>query len=453
MPWQQLVADVALEIDPATGLLAHREVVLTVPRQAGKTTLLLAVMVHRALRFGGPQTIQYVAQSRNAARRKWEDEHVPLLERSVFGKRNLFNVRRSNGAESIQWSNGSRHGIDAPTETASHGETLDLGVMDEAFAHEDDRVEQAMAPAMITRPAPQLWVVSTAGSGRSYYLYSKVLAGRAGVEEQSTTAYFEWSADDEDDPTDPATWARASPSLGHTVTEAAIRAEMERAERKGEFDLFERAYLNRWVDVPILDGSAAQVIPLELWDDCIDKRSKATGTRVFGVDLTPDRSTAAIVVVGDSERDGVHVETVEHRPGAGSDWIVGRLGDLLERWPTRHVAAHLAGPIGSLERELREVAGDRFVAVSDRELIQACGAFFDGIRDQRLIHIGDPPLRDALEGAARSTTGDAWRWSRRSSTTDISPLMAATAALFAHSIPDLEEPPADEAFVSMILGP
>ena len=32
MPWQQFVADVALEVDLSTGLLAYREVVLTVPR-------------------------------------------------------------------------------------------------------------------------------------------------------------------------------------------------------------------------------------------------------------------------------------------------------------------------------------------------------------------------------------------------------------------------------------
>ena len=49
MPWQQRVADTALEVDPGTGRLAYREVTLTVPRQSGKTTLILALAVHRAL--------------------------------------------------------------------------------------------------------------------------------------------------------------------------------------------------------------------------------------------------------------------------------------------------------------------------------------------------------------------------------------------------------------------
>ena len=44
MPWQRMVADVALELDPATGRLAYRQIGLTVPRQSGKTTLLEAIL-------------------------------------------------------------------------------------------------------------------------------------------------------------------------------------------------------------------------------------------------------------------------------------------------------------------------------------------------------------------------------------------------------------------------
>src|SRR3954469_329284 len=55
MPWQRHVADVALEVDPATGLLVYRKVGLLAPRQSGKTTELLSVMVHRALAFGQKQ--------------------------------------------------------------------------------------------------------------------------------------------------------------------------------------------------------------------------------------------------------------------------------------------------------------------------------------------------------------------------------------------------------------
>jgi hypothetical protein len=435
MPWQQHVADVALEYDDDTGLLCYREVDLAVPRQSGKTSLMLAVTVLRSTRFGPRQMITYTAQSRKAALAKWRDEHVVQLDKSPFKRRGAYEVRKSNGAESVLWRNGSMYGIDAPTETAGHGPVLDLGEIDEAHAHEDDRVEQALAPSMLTRRSAQLWVSSTAGTGRSKYWYRKVLAGRDNIDEPSSTAYFEWSASDDEDPQDPETWRRCMPALGHTVKEATVRAELARANRSGRLGLFERAYLNRWVEVPILDQEVVKVIPLEWFDACIDTQSKVTGGRVFAADVTPDRSTASIVVVGASSRGGVHVETVEHRPGVGTDWLVGRLQELTGKWPWTFVAAHLGGPIGSHEVALRAAFGERFRPITDGELAQACGSIHDGIRDKTLVHIGDPPLRAALDGAAKSDRGDNWRWSRKSSSVDISPLVGATVGWFVHALP------------------
>ena len=86
MPWQQHVADVALELDPTTGELFYEEVVITVPRQSGKTTLLLALMVWRCLlmarRLGVPQTVTYLAQSGKMARRKLERSFIPVLRKA-----------------------------------------------------------------------------------------------------------------------------------------------------------------------------------------------------------------------------------------------------------------------------------------------------------------------------------------------------------------------------------
>jgi phage terminase large subunit-like protein len=267
MPWQQHVADVAMEVDPATGLLAYREVVVTVPRQSGKTTLVLGFMVHRALGFALPQVITYTAQSRIKAREKWEDEHLPILEKSPL--KSLFRVRKTTGNEAILWRNGSRHGIESTTEKAGHGPTLDLGVIDEAFAHVDSRGEQAFKPAMITRPSPQLLVCSTAGTLKSVYLRGKVDAGRIRTDlgTAESVAYFEWSAPDESDPADPETWRACMPALGIVradgtgITEATIRAEFESMELPD----FRRAYLNQWLDnFP----EEWQTISPDAWDAC-----------------------------------------------------------------------------------------------------------------------------------------------------------------------------------------
>src|ERR1035437_7994862 len=70
MPWQRLVADVGLELLPGTMLPAYREVIVTVPRQSGKTSLVLAIEFQRALGWSELQRIAYSAQNGVEARRK-----------------------------------------------------------------------------------------------------------------------------------------------------------------------------------------------------------------------------------------------------------------------------------------------------------------------------------------------------------------------------------------------
>ncbi|MEV4222374.1 hypothetical protein [Nonomuraea sp. NPDC049725] len=149
MPWQRYVLDVALEIDPATGLCAHREVGLSVPRQQGKTQQILGLMLHRIAAWQR-QRVEYAAQTRGMARERFEDEFLVTMDGSSLASK--YRTRMSNGNEAIIWSRTrSKLGITANTEKAGHGPPLDLGVIDEAFAHEDDRLEQAFSPAMLTR--------------------------------------------------------------------------------------------------------------------------------------------------------------------------------------------------------------------------------------------------------------------------------------------------------------
>jgi hypothetical protein len=286
MPWQRQVADVAMELDPETGLLAYGEVDLSTPHQSGKTTLELAVLVHRCRTWARSRAL-YPAQSRIHAHKKWEAEHVATLKASEYAGE--FDPRRQRGDEAIRWHNGSLHGITAPGEKAGHSEVLDLAVVDEAWAHEDARLEQGLSPTMITRPQPQLWVVSTAGTHRSAYLRGKVERGRRGP--GSSVAYFQWSAPAGSDPGDPQTWWGCMPALGHTVTEARIRHEFERLHLPD----FCRAYLNWWPsEIP-----ADWLIVTEAdWRALADSDSVAVDPVAFAADVTPERTHAAIAVAG-----------------------------------------------------------------------------------------------------------------------------------------------------------
>jgi phage terminase large subunit-like protein len=160
MGWQQRVADVALEQND-DGRFAYRDVALTVPRQQGKSSLLLVIQMTRALASEN-QNVRYAAQHGAAARQKLIDDWLPALKKSPLSR--YFRPRLTSGHEALLFDNGSSIGLVASTEKSGHGSTVDLAVMDEAFAHPDARVEQSLRPAMLTRPNAQLWIVSTAGT-------------------------------------------------------------------------------------------------------------------------------------------------------------------------------------------------------------------------------------------------------------------------------------------------
>jgi phage terminase large subunit-like protein len=243
MPWQHEWNALVTELGP-DGRLVYRQGVLEVMRQQGKTVDLLSMMVTRGLRRPGTQ-IAYAAQTRLDARKRLLDSWWPRIKRSRLGPP-LIDVRRGSGSEALLFQNGSMLALISGTETSGHGDSLDLAVIDEAWAHQDDHVEQAVRPTLMTT-AGQLLVVSAAGTEKSPYFRAKVEDGRARAEMgvTDTACYVGYSFADDEDPADPATWRRRMPALGITVTEETVQADLELMG----LPEFRRAYGCQWPDV------------------------------------------------------------------------------------------------------------------------------------------------------------------------------------------------------------
>lgn len=411
MPWQRHVVDVAGELD-GDGTLWYRTVVLVVPRQQGKSTALNAVMTDRAL-AGVDVNVAYTAQDRSIAAERVVEQ---LFERQLARSRlsAFCRVRRTNGSERITFANGSRIIVTAPTDTAGHGFTLDTAVIDEAWAQTSMALPQAFGPAMVTVRGAQLWVVSTVGDGTDSLLQHFQQLGAATVDDpDSRVCYLEWSNLD-DDPYDPATWATCMPALGHTLTAAAVRADPLYGTAE-----FERAYLCRR---PRVEDAGA--IDANAWAACADPHATLVDPVTLAVDVAVDRNAAAIAAAATVGPVRV-VEIIDHRPGTG--WVVDRLAALAARWHPRRVLLDAAGPAGALLVDLERLRLP-VDPVTGREVAQACGAFVDDVVERRLRHLGQPSLDDAVAGARRWAVGDAFRWARRTSHADLSPLYAATLA-------------------------
>jgi phage terminase large subunit-like protein len=255
MPWQAMVARCALE--HAGGQLAYRNAAIGTPRQSGKSSLVLALIVHRMLATPS-QAVVYAGQTRLAARRKLFDVWWPKVRRSRLGE--LFTLDRATGAEALRCVNGSIMTLLSTDEGAGHGETLDLAVLDECWKLEAS-AEQAVRPAMATRANAQLWCLSTAGTERSVFWRGKVDQGRAVAQLGVTEGlyYAEWSATDDADVTDPAAWPAFMPALGHTITEETVAKDLAAMP----LPEWRRAYANQWPD-ETLEGWA--VISRDVWE-------------------------------------------------------------------------------------------------------------------------------------------------------------------------------------------
>jgi len=414
MPHQQRIYDVAFEIDPDTGVFAYREVIVTMMRQSGKTVLILPVELDRCLMWHERQRVIYTAQTGSDAREKLLTDQVPVIESSSMGSL-VRQVYRAKGEESIRFKNGSSIELAASSKDAGHGFTVDVGVLDECWADEDDRREQALLPAMITRPWAQVWVTSTQGTDSSTYLNRKTELGRAAASDDSGhgIAYFEWSLPDDCDIEDPEVWWQYMPALGRTIQPAAVAHALQTMEEAE----WRRAFGNQRTR-----GIADRVFPDALWEAVQNPSAEVArdSAVMFGVDVHPERSSAAIVAC-----DGSVLELIEHK--SGTNWVLERARSLHDRWGGSFVIDG-GGPASSLAEDL-EAEYLPVVRVNFSELAAACGRIYDAIADARITFRANEAFDIAVAGLAKRPVTDRFVWARQASTTDPTPFVAATLAL------------------------
>lgn len=417
MPWQELVANVGGE-RLENGLPAYREVIVTVPRQSGKTILEFGWQFHRALMWGRPQSIVYTAQTGQDAREKLVEDiwEKLIVQPNSPLKATIRQVKRAMAATAMMFKNGSRIDVLATGQDSGHGKSLDLGVIDEAFADSDFRREQGIRPTMATRPDAQILVMSTAGTDASVFLNHKVEVGRDAVRRGLTqgVAYFEWSAPDDVDVHDPDEWWGWMPALGHTITPEVVEADSV-GMTDGEF---RRAYGNQRT------RSDDRVVPVDRWAAVCSANTAPEEPLVFAADADPQRRWASVAVADVEGR----AELVEHREGVGwlEDWFNSR--------PKVRGLVEASGPAGFLVERCPNVEG-----LPKQGYAFACGEFMDKVMDGRVSVRSHSKLDEAAAAARTQSAGEQWVWKRKHQDSVISPLVAVTLALAGASKPSDEK--------------
>ena len=423
--WQQHVLRNALG-ERADGSWAAFEVGVCVPRQNGKGAILEARELAGLFLLGERLIIHSAHQfdtSLEAFRRLLQlIEDTPDLDAEVA------KVSNAHGEEGITLRSGSRIRFRTRTKGGGRGFSADCLILDEAMFLAES-FHGALLPILSARPNPQVWYT---GSAVDQYVHENgVVFSRVrkrGIDgDTAGLAYFEWSLD-ADNPglvdyrtaTTEEAWAAANPALNIRISPEHVAYEQQSLGHR-EF-VVERLNVGDW---PAADGMAS-VIDLARWDALEDAASVLPDPVALAFDMAPDRSMASIAAAGVRADGRAHVEIVEHR--RGTSWLPGRVAELVAAHENVGVGCDATGPAASLLPELQAL-GVIPEAFTSQEHAQACGRFFDAVEQATVRHLGSGELRTAVRGADRRPLGDAWAWSRKNSSADISPLVAATLAL------------------------
>jgi hypothetical protein len=396
-------------------------VVLSIPRQVGKTFLVGMIVIALCLLHPG-LTVLWTAHRTRTATKTFQTLKGMTSRAKV--KPHMLEPRNANGEQEVRFRNGSVIMFGAREQGFGRGfDEVDVEVFDEAQILTEKALED-MVPAtnqsrqeagallffMGTPPRP-----SDGDRGDEFTnRRAMALSGKA-----RDMVYVELSADPDADPDDRKQWAKANPSFpGHTPVEAMLRMRANLTD----VDSFRREGLGIWDDVAV-----NRPIPPAAWRALADPKGAALSVSrvVLALDIPPERESAAIVACGFRPDESWQVEVVAHEPG--TDWVVARLAAVAAARSISGVVIDQASAAASLIDAV-ESAGLRVIKASSRDMAAACGGLFDAVVASGLRQVPHPSMDAALAGAKRRKLGDAWALDRRSPGVDISPLVGAALA-------------------------
>lgn len=434
MPWQQHVADVATEhrlTDEGTREYHYKTVVVSVPRQTGKTTLIGAIGVYRAMVLGSD--VFYTAQTGKDARARWMDLVKSLRKAPAFKQRlkdGRVKVALRGGSEHVEFGNGHVFQAFAPTEDSLHGYTPPTVFLDEAFAHDEmrgDMLMGAVSPAQQTIRAKQLWLVSTMGHSGSTFFHGWVQKAKQAA---PNVAGFFWGAADHHNPYDVDDIAKYHPGVGMFLNDGVLTAAdvLAEADRNSRAE-YERAFANRRT------LTLSHLIPAEVWrplgphgDEPPLVLPESFDEVTISYDVAYDRLASAIHATWVGEQGRPTTALVAAAPGIA--WLADAVEQIDRDHQPRDVVATDHGPALEVTAELR-YRGVDVDELGEREYATACGHFMTLVDTAGLRHDGSDYLATSVSGLVpRSGVVDGMSFSRKNSVGDSSAGIAAVIGLW-----------------------
>lgn len=349
LPWQRQALRVATELT-ADGQLKYREVFISVPRQCGKTAMVMKYLALYTI-IRKDAKVWYTAQQGQVAREKFMQEYLAPMEK-LFGAERVKTMRNAGGTRVIFRASGGQARPMPPTGNYLHSEQSDICVLDEPWSltpQQGEQLMQALEPTMATRVGKQLstqkWYVSTKGDANSIWYHQKLAEAIAELGKPGAACVVDYGIGDDVDPSDIPAVIAAHPGVKDGLIKEEVIYNAAKDMKPGEFA---RAYGNRSTTAtnPLFPQG---VIDAASTDTPFDTNSPIH----IGVAVSYDESVSAVVAAGHID-EVPGWEVIAARPG--TSWVVDLVQRVAKRnkiekimidnhGPAASVAEHLAGKV------------------------------------------------------------------------------------------------------------
>lgn len=405
-------------------------VVLSIPRQVGKTYFVGALVMILCILFPGLKVVWTAHRTRTAtntfrslqgmARRKKVAPHIK-------------HIRTANGEQEIAFRNGSIIMFGAREQGFGRGfDEIDVEVFDEAQILTEKALEDMIAATNQARHphGALLFYMGTpprpVDPGEAFTLKrSKALSGKS-----DDMLYLECSADPGAHPDDRAQWAKANFSFPQrTPLESMLRLRENLASDEAWF----REALGIWDELQKNYAFGAGK-----WEGCALDKDPGPHVDAIALAVSMDRLSASIGAAGAitvDDRPRLMVAEVDRREGTG--WLVPEAWRIHQGQGCPVVVARSAADLIPALEAVGFVAGETLIIARSGDSQDACAQIFDRVQQGVLAHANHDELDKSVYGAHRRTiNGERWVWDRKNSVTDVSMLEAVTLAAWHAALAD-----------------
>lgn len=407
-------------------------VVVSIPRQVGKTFTIGSLMVGLCLAFPRLRVV-WTSHHARTTTNTFRSMQSIVRKPAIFARLAPNGIRQANGEQEIGFANGSIIMFGAREQGFGRGmDAIDLVVFDEAQILTLKALED-MVPAANQARHPHGALVLMMGTpprptdpGEAFRAKREAaISGR-----EKAGMYVELAADPDGSLDDPTQWAKANPSYPHRTPHAAMLRMRSNIPDDGAW---RREALGIWDET----GGVPRLISPDEWAAIRTDVAPPEGVRAIGVAYSLD-GTHVSIAGAIRHDDGVHLELIAVQAApidheAIADWLAARWRTLAAITVTGKAGA----PVLTQALAERRVPA-RVARAATGEEYYAANAMLAAAVVERTVTVPVAPADDPLELAvatcdrkARGTSG-AWAWIGSTPDADPTPLEALGLAL--HSV-------------------